>query len=554
MVDEYQDTNRPQYLLVRRLAERHRNLCVVGDPDQSIYKWRGADLKNILDFERDFPDTYIVRLERNYRSTQMILDAASAVISQNRNRKDKRLWTDRKGGAKILYFRGGDELEEADFIMRSTRRALSEDPEHLVAVLYRTNAQSRAIEDALMRAGMAYRVVGGVRFYERREVKDSLAYLKVIINPHDDVSLRRIINVPARGIGKGVLDGLESLPPPAEPPPLFSAGLDPTTSVNSMWTRLLRAIDERLLPSRAIASLAAFRDLIVALTDVARRDPVSIAVGKMLDQSGYLADLREERSEEAEGRIENLMELVSAAREYENRDPEASIGGFVDQLSLLSDIDEAQGSVDARTWLMTMHSAKGAGVPGGVHRGPGGRPVPALAVARGRGGAGGGTASVLRRDDSRAHAPGAHERRAPARVRRLPADRALTLPRGDSAGADRAGARDSHRHQGSLHQHYEFRTDPYGRGSRTGRPAQAARGRSAPAVPLRGGRPVLVAGAQARRARAARAVRPRHGGQCGARSTTTRGWSSGSRSVRRLCAPSSQSWRWALTQEARMSA
>ena len=160
MVDEYQDTNRPQYMLVKRFAERHRNLCVVGDPDQSIYKWRGADLRNILDFERDFPEATVVRLEQNYRSTQVILEAASAVISQNKNRKEKRLWTDRTGGARILAFRGGDELEEADFIMRTARRALNEDPEHTVAILYRTNAQSRTIEDALMREGLAYRIVG----------------------------------------------------------------------------------------------------------------------------------------------------------------------------------------------------------------------------------------------------------------------------------------------------------------------------------------------------------------------------------------------------------
>jgi DNA helicase-2/ATP-dependent DNA helicase PcrA len=363
MVDEYQDTNRPQYLLVRRLAEEHRNLCVVGDPDQSIYKWRGADLRNILDFEDDFPESKIVRLERNYRSTQVILDAASAVISQNRNRKDKRLWTDRKGGVKILCFRGGDELEEADFIMRTARRALGEDPEHVVACLYRTNAQSRAIEDAFMREGMAYRIVGNVRFYERREIKDTLAYLKLVINPHDDVSLRRVINVPARGIGKGVLDGLDALPPPAALPPLLAAGLEPIISATSFWARLVRVIDERRLPSRSVSSLAAFRDMLLALTDVARRDSVSITVGKVLDQSGYLGDLRDERSEEAEGRIENLMELVSAAREYEQRDPEPSLGGFVDQLSLLSEVDEEQGTANARIWLMTMHSAKGLEFP-----------------------------------------------------------------------------------------------------------------------------------------------------------------------------------------------
>jgi DNA helicase-2/ATP-dependent DNA helicase PcrA len=363
MIDEYQDTNRPQYLLIRRLAEGHRNLCVVGDPDQSIYKWRGADLRNILDFERDFPEARVVRLERNYRSTQIILDAASAVISQNRNRKDKRLWTDRKGGARILYFRGGDELDEADFITRTARRALGEDPEHAVAVLYRTNAQSRVLEDALRREGLAYRIIGSVRFYERKEVKDSLAYLKLIVNPHDDVSFRRVVNVPARGIGKGVLDGLESLPPAADLPPLLAAGLEPIVSPRSLWSRLVRAVDERLLPPRAVASLAVFRDLIAGLTDVARRDSVSITIGKMLDQSGYLQDLREERSEDAVARVENLMELVSAAREYESRDPEPSLGGFVDQLSLLSDTDEEQGSRDARIWMMTLHSAKGLEFP-----------------------------------------------------------------------------------------------------------------------------------------------------------------------------------------------
>src|SRR3954454_24209645 len=228
MVDEYQDTNRPQYLLIRRLAEIHRNLCVVGDPDQSIYKWRGADLRNILDFEQDFGDAKIIKLERNYRSTQVILDAASAVISQNRNRKDKHLWTDRKGGSRISYFRGGDELEEADFITRTARTALAEDVEAMVAVLYRTNAQSRTIEDALMREGVSYKVIGGVRFYERKEIKDALAYLKLIMNPHDDVSLRRVINVPARGIGKGVMDSLQAIDPEAiaaDAPPLLAAGL-----------------------------------------------------------------------------------------------------------------------------------------------------------------------------------------------------------------------------------------------------------------------------------------------------------------------------------------
>src|SRR5262245_21804528 len=366
MVDEYQDTNRPQYLLIKRLAEIHRNLAVVGDPDQSIYKWRGADLKNILDFETDFGDAAIVRLEQNYRSTQVILDAATAVIQQNRNRKDKRLWTDRKGGEKIVYFRGGDELEEADFIVRSIKQGRMEDVDAMMAVLYRTNAQSRAIQDQLMRESVPCKIIGGVRFYERKEIKDALAFLKLIINPHDDVSLRRVINVPARGIGKGVMDSLQAIDPDqiaADSPPLLAAGLAEVSSARSLWARLVYAVDEGRLPNRAVASLRVFRDLIVGLAAVAKTDSVSIAIGKMLDRSGYLNDLRDENTEEASERAQNLMELVSAARDYESRDPEASIGGFVDRLSLLSEADEESGSKNARVWLMSMHAAKGLEFP-----------------------------------------------------------------------------------------------------------------------------------------------------------------------------------------------
>src|SRR6187200_3175925 len=367
MVDEYQDTNRPQYLLVRRLAEHHRNLCVVGDPDQSIYKWLGADLRNILDFEHDFPEVATVRLERNYRSTQVILDAASAVIANNRNRKEKRLYTERSGGAKILYYRAGDDLDEAEFVSRTSRTALHEDPENTVAILYRTNSQSRTLEDALRRAGTPYRIIGGVRFYERKEVKDALAYLRLILNPHDDVSFRRVVNVPARGVGKGVMESLEAIPLPAETDahtlsPLL-AELDPRASNDSLWSRLLHGIDRRLLPNRSLASLTAFRDLILNLTAMAAEEPVSLALGKVLDRSGYLQDLRDERSEEAEGRIANLLELVSAAREYESRNPESALGGFIDQLSLLSDVDEEAGAKNSRVVMLTMHSAKGLEFP-----------------------------------------------------------------------------------------------------------------------------------------------------------------------------------------------
>ena len=366
MVDEYQDTNRPQYLLIRHLATHH-NLCVVGDPDQSIYKWRGADLRNILDFEHDFPEVATVRLERNYRSTQVILDAASAVIANNRNRKDKRLYTERSGGAKILYYRAGDDLDEAEFVSRTSRMALHEDPENTVAILYRTNSQSRTLEDALRRAGTPYRIIGGVRFYERKEVKDALAYLRLILNPHDDVSFRRVVNVPARGVGKGVMESLEAIPLPAETDahtlsPLL-AELHPRASNDSLWSRLLHGIDRRLLPNRSLASLTAFRDLILNLAAIAAEEPVSLALGKVLDRSGYLQDLRDERSEEAEGRIENLLELVSAAREYESRNPEPALGGFVDQLSLLSDVDEEAGAKNARVVMLTMHSAKGLEFP-----------------------------------------------------------------------------------------------------------------------------------------------------------------------------------------------
>ena len=363
MVDEYQDTNLPQYRLIRLLTDEHRNLCVVGDPDQSIYKWRGADLRNILDFERDFPEATVVRLERNYRSTQIILDAAGAVIRQNRNRPEKRLWTDRTGGALIRCFRGGDDLEEADFVTARLREALAGN-ETPVGVLYRTNAQSRALEDALIREGIAYKIVGSVRFYERREVKDALAYLRLLINPDDDVSLRRVINTPARGIGKGVMTSIEVLPPaPADAGPLFARAAADTGSTDSLWRRLNRAVDDALVPTRAVTVLQRFRDLVLTLRDIAAHEPVSDVLGKLLDRSGYLHDLREQQTEEADGRLDNLMELVSAARDYEIREPEASLNGFVDRLSLLSETDDEKGSEDAGIWLMTLHAAKGLEFP-----------------------------------------------------------------------------------------------------------------------------------------------------------------------------------------------
>jgi DNA helicase-2/ATP-dependent DNA helicase PcrA len=492
MVDEYQDTNRPQYLLIRRLAEHHRNLCVVGDPDQSIYKWRGADLRNILDFEHDFPEARIVKLERNYRSTQVILDAASAVISQNRNRKDKHLWTDRKGGARILYFRGGDELEEADFITRTARGGLADDVEATVAILYRTNAQSRTIEDALMREGLAYKIVGGVRFYERKEIKDALAYMRLVINPHDDVSLRRVINVPARGIGKGVMDSVENYSPggnadAAADLPLLAAGLQPALAANSLWARLVRGLEERAFPNRAAAALAAFRDLIVTLTDIARQDSVSITIGKILDRSGYLQDLRDDRTEDAEGRIENLAELVSAAREYESREPEPTLTGFVDRLSLLSDVDEEEGAATARIWLMTLHSAKGLEFPmvilAGLEEGlfPHSRSsddeeeleeerrLCYVGMTRAR-------QRLVLTGAARRRIFGEYQSSEPSRfIDEVPSELVERIAPSFSGSS----------YQGSL-PHYEFRTNPYGRGrfGRGGANGERGRGRTREAEPV----------------------------------------------------------------------
>jgi DNA helicase-2/ATP-dependent DNA helicase PcrA len=468
MVDEYQDTNRPQYLLIKRLSEVYRNLAVVGDPDQSIYKWRGADLKNILDFEHDFPEAKVVKLEQNYRSTQVILDAASAVISQNRNRKDKRLWTDRKGGSKIVYYRGNDELEEADFISRAIKQARSSDVESMVAILYRTNAQSRAIEDALMRDSIPYKIIGGVRFYERKEIKDALAYLKLIINPHDDVSLRRVINVPARGVGKGVMDSLQAISPDAvaaDAPPLLAAGLQEVISARSLWARMLYAIDEAKLTNRAVTALRAFRDIINSLADTARAEPVSTVLGKMLDRTGYLNALRDENSEEANERIENLMELVSASREYESREPDPSLGGFVDRLSLLSEADEESGNRNARVWMMTMHAAKGLEFPmvviAGLEEGlfPHSRSAEDLeeleeerrlcyvGMTRAR-------RQLVLTGAARRRVFGEYQNCEPSRfIDEIPASL-----------MDRVAPAPSSRYDGSFaHNHYEFRTNPYGR-------------------------------------------------------------------------------------------
>jgi len=359
MVDEYQDTNRPQYELTRHLAA-HRNLAVVGDPDQSIYKWRGADLRNLLDFETDFPDAVIVRLERNYRSTQVILDAASAVIACNTRRHEKRLWTERLGGARIVHHHAPDELAEADFITWQIGQALREDASALVGVLYRMNSQSRAIEESLMRERLPYRVVGGVRFYERKEVKDALAYLRLLVNPDDDVSFLRIVNTPPRGIGKQVLSALEA----ARARPVGAASsLFEAPGGRSLWSAALHLLQERALPGRPAAALERFIVMMEQIRVAAAQGTISEIVGKTLAISGYLDHLRDADSEEAESRLANLMEFVSAARERELNEPELSLRAFIDQLALLSETDEGSGPETSQVWLMTMHAAKGLEFP-----------------------------------------------------------------------------------------------------------------------------------------------------------------------------------------------
>ncbi len=348
-VDEYQDTNRVQYEWVNLLAARRRNLCVVGDDDQSIYSWRGADLRNILDFEKDYPDATVIRLERNYRSTQVILEAAHGVVEGIEGRKPKKLWTDRAGGSPIKYFRAETSLEEALYLVEEIGRLTSQGGYTLrdVAVFYRVNAQSRIFEEVMLRFNLPYRIIGGFRFYERREIKDILAYLKVLANPDDGVSLRRIVNVPRRGIGDTTLGHLEAF-----------AALQGIPLLQAME----RAEEVPQLGSAARRKLAAFVGLLAELGRDAEERPLTDLMRRVQVKSGYLQELRQEKSIEAEGRLENLEEFERVAAEYQAGNPEGGLEGFLEQVSLLSDIDqyrEEEGSVT----LMTLHNAKGLEFP-----------------------------------------------------------------------------------------------------------------------------------------------------------------------------------------------
>jgi len=347
MVDEYQDTNNAQYMLISMLAAKHENICVVGDDDQSIYKFRGANIQNILNFEDTFSDTCVIKLEQNYRSTSTILDAANAVIHNNRARKDKSLWTQNGVGEKIKLHIGYNERDEALYIaneiekLKSSGKPLSD-----VAILYRTNAQSRVIEDLLIRNAIPYKVVGGLRFYDRKEIKDIIAYLRLILNQNDDISLGRIINEPKRSIGKTTLDKIYEI----------SGDFD----ISSF--EVIRYADRYQSLSRASVKLVEFAELILSLKKASHTMPLVEFVEKVIADSGYSAMLIAENSVEAKTRLDNLGEFLSAVSEYEKSEENPTLSGFLENAALISDLD-GYDETDDLVVLMTIHSAKGLEFP-----------------------------------------------------------------------------------------------------------------------------------------------------------------------------------------------
>src|SRR5512143_3633915 len=349
LIDEYQDTNRAQYRLVRLLTVKHQNICVVGDDDQSIYKFRGADIANILNFEKDYPEAKVIKLEQNYRSTQNILGAAGAVVARNLGRKPKELWTQKHGGEKILCYKAQDEKDEARFICRSVQQEIDEGRSlREMAVLYRTNAQSRALEDALRNRGIPYRIFGGLRFYDRKEIKDIIAYLRVLQNPSDIVSLRRIINVPARGIGDTTIEKLETAATHAGVS-LYQAAMDADRAdMTNSAKKKLREFTGMMERMRT--------DLVtLSITDLVRR---------VIHESGYGAALEQDKNVESRIRIENLNELMTATEDFQEQNLDASLAAFRDQVALITDSEQQvaaegrRGSTDTVT-LMTLHNAKG---------------------------------------------------------------------------------------------------------------------------------------------------------------------------------------------------
>jgi DNA helicase II / ATP-dependent DNA helicase PcrA len=344
LIDEYQDINRSQYELIRLLSEAHQNVCVVGDEDQSIYSWRGADIRNILDFERDFPKASVIRLEQNYRSTKNILAAASAVVENNKARKGKKLWTEAEAGDQLGLYPAFDAENEALFIADSIEKQLASSPGDHIAVLYRTNSQSRQIEEALRRYGRKYNIVGGFSFYQRAEIKDAIAYLKLAVSSADSVSLLRIINTPARGIGRTTVDEIEA---------------HARQNGIPLWTAIEEILDGRQLSTRSQSALAAFRNLIRELAQSANTEPLPDFLKFLLERTGYRKMLEREKTPEAEARQENLEELITAAAEAVERGE--TVVDFLDHAALVSEADAYDEK--AAVTLMTLHNAKGLEFP-----------------------------------------------------------------------------------------------------------------------------------------------------------------------------------------------
>ena len=350
MIDEYQDTNRTQYLLTRYLAGDEGNLCVVGDADQSIYGWRGADIRNILDFEKDYPKAKLLKLEQNYRSTSVILDAANAVIENNTGRKPKKLWTKNPVGAAITYYNATDERDEARFVVeqaqmliRSGRYSYGD-----MAVLYRVNTQSRVFEEMLIKSGISYSMVGGVKFYDRKEIRDVMAYLKVLYNPYDTLSLLRVINVPKRGIGQTTVNKLQDH--------ANARGI-------SLFEVITNAASVPGLSPRFIAKLEEMSGVLFDLMAEVDTVPVEQLIEDVMNKTGYLEELHAERTPQSESRAENLKELSSVARDFlKDEGEEKTLARFLEHVALVSDIDDAQLDSDKFT-LMTLHSAKGLEFP-----------------------------------------------------------------------------------------------------------------------------------------------------------------------------------------------
>ncbi|KPV58046.1 ATP-dependent DNA helicase PcrA [Paenibacillus sp. A3] len=350
-VDEYQDTNRAQYMLCRMLADKYKRICVVGDSDQSIYRWRGADISNILDFEKDYPNATTILLEQNYRSTSNILNAANKVIANNTGRKPKNLWTDKGEGQKIRLYQADSEHEEGYFITGEIRKNVDKGrrfSEH--AILYRTNAQSRVIEEILIKSDIPYQIVGGIKFYDRKEIKDILAYLRLISNPDDDISFARIVNVPKRGIGDTTVERLGA-----------AAG-----QFGVSMFAMLENVDSMEIGAKARNALADFRDMIENLYRMVDYLSVTELTEKMLEMSGYREELKRENTIESQARLENIDEFLSVTMDFEKRNEDKSLVSFLTDLALIADIDSMNQDPEAGKQgvvLMTMHSAKGLEFP-----------------------------------------------------------------------------------------------------------------------------------------------------------------------------------------------